>query len=213
MTLRHTLLGACLALPLIAYAGTAALAARPDGSRTITVPPGAVVLVLPALEATSGPATAVRDVVPANDPLLRLVAEQNAMMNDMMAQMNAAFAQPMFPASMDRMIQAAMHGVPPAGQDAGVVFTSVSDGPGVCTQRVTYAYPANGGKPQVTMTSSGNACGAFGQGGPLSVAQPVLPQAPQPAPQTPAAAPSHGPRLWTISDPPRPIDTTASPRS
>lgn len=212
-TTRKALLGACLALPL-AYAGTA-LAAPPAGPRTITVPPGAVVLILPGAATTGTSPFTTPAAFPSGDPdpLLQLVAQQDAMMQGMMAQMNAAFAQTMFPSpmfpSMNGMIQAAMRGVPQAGQGAGMVFTSVSNGPGVCSERVVYSYPANGGKPRVTMTRSGNACGTPGTNGPLGVAQPV----PHAGPQAPSVAPSHGPRLWTVSNPPEPIVSTSTPRS
>lgn len=201
MTTRHALLGACLALPLIA-AGSA-VAAPPTGSRTITVPPGAVVLILPAATtAGTSPFTAPA-ALPAGDPMLQLVAEQDAMMRDMMAQMDAAFAQPMFP-SMDRMIQAALRGTQPPGQGGTTVFTSVTSGPGVCSERVVYAYPANGGKSRVTMTRSGDACGPIGGAGRQMISQP--------APEAPNVTPAQGPHLWTVSDPPRPIET-GTPRS
>jgi hypothetical protein len=212
MTARNALLGACLALPLAAY-GASAIAAPPTGPQTITVPPGAVVLILPSPAAMTPPdATAL----PANDPLLRMVAEQNAMMRNMMADMNAAFAQPTWPFTqpigpmqLDRTIQAAFGGLPTNVPGAGMVFTSVSGGSGVCSQQMTYVYPANGAKPQVTVTHSGNACGALGVTG----ARNVMQAAPDQPPQTPTAAPSHSPRLWTVSDPPQQIVTTGTPRS
>ena len=45
-TLRNTLLGACLALPLLASAGQAQ-PAPPNGGRMVYVPPGAMVVILP----------------------------------------------------------------------------------------------------------------------------------------------------------------------
>jgi hypothetical protein len=211
MTARNALLGACLALPLAAYGGSA-IAGPPSGPQTITVPPGAVVLILPSPIGMTPPA-ATATALPADDPLLRMVAEQNAMMRDMMAEMNAAFAQPTWPFTqpigpmqLNRTIQAAFGGLPTNVPGAGMVFTSVSGGPGVCTQQMTYVYPANGTKPQVTVTHSGNACGQLGVTGPNTVMQPVPPQAP-------TAAPSHGPHLWTISDPPQQITPNGTPRS
>lgn len=199
--MRHALLGACLALPLLAT-GTA-LAAEP-APRTITVPPGAVVLILPSADTTTvtqpfagmtGPRIA--------DPMLQLIALQDAMIRTAMAQMDAPFAQPMFP-PMNRMIEAALNGAPMPGQGVTTVFTSVTDGPGVCSEHVVYEYKANGGKPLVTLTRSGNACAPIGTTAPTEAAQPLSPP--------PAAAPAHGPRLWTVSDPPRPIET-GTPRS
>jgi hypothetical protein len=212
MTARNALLGACLALPLAAYGGSA-IAGPLSAPQTITIPPGAVVLILPgAAEIVSPAATGL----PTDDPLLRMVAEQDAMMRNMMAEMNAAFAQPTWPFTqpigpmqLNRTIQAAFGGPPTNGSAAGMVFTSFSGGPGVCTERMTYVYPANGAKPQVTVTHSGDACGALGVTGPNTVMQPV----PAQPPQAPTAAPSHGPRLWTVSDPPQQITPNGTPRS
>ena len=215
MTARNALLGACLALPLAAY-GTAALAAPPSGPQTITVPPGAVVLILPGA-AESAPSAATATALPANDPLLRMVAEQDAMMRNMMAEMTAAFAQPtwpftqpMWPAQMNRTIQAAFGNMPTNVPGAGMVVTSFSGGPGVCSEQMTYVYPANGAKPQVTVTRSGGACGSVGVGG---GARDVTQPTPAQRPELPTLAPTHGPRLWTVSDPPQPIAPAGTPRS
>lgn len=201
MTARHALLGACLALPLLV--GGSALAAPPPGLRTITVPSGAVVLILPGAATVGTPPFTAAAALQAGDPMLGLVAEQDAMMRDMMAQMNAVFAQPMFP-SMDRMIQAALRGTPLRGQGAATVFTSVANAPGVCSERVTYIDLANGSGPQVTMARSGNGCGSLSVKRPLSVSRPGTP--------APIATPAHAPLLWSVSDPPRPIEV-GSPRS
>jgi len=207
MTARNALLAACLALPLAAYGGFA-IAGPPSGPQTITVPPGAVVLILPSAAGMTPPAISA-PALPAGDPLLRMVAEQNAMMHNVMAQMNAAFAQPMSPAQMDRTIQAAFAGLPTNMPGAGMVVTSFSGGPGVCSERMTYLYPASGAKPQVTVTRSGNACGALGVTG----ARNMMQATPAQPPQAPTATPSHGPRLWTVSDPPQDITPSGTPRS
>ena len=203
MTGRNALLGACLALPLAAY-GSSALAGSPSGTRTITVPPGAVVLILPAADAMAMPSPVTAAALPAGDPLLRMVAEQDAMMHNMMAEMDAAFA---WPGQMDQMMRAAFGSIPAGAAGSGMVFTSVSGGPGVCSERITYVYPGSSGKPQVTMSRSGDACGPLGTTGPRSVMQPI----PAQRPEAPAAQPS-GPRLWTVSDPPQRIVTGGTPR-
>jgi len=213
MTARTALLGACLALPLAAYGGSA-MAGPPPGSQTITVPPGAVVLILPGVSGAMLPPGVSAAELPAGDPMLRMVVEQDAMIRGMMAEMNAAFAQPMWPTPMDQMLRAAFGGLPTNGAGAGMVFTSMSAGSGVCSEQVTYAYPANGGTPRVTMTRSGDACAALGVTGPSSVMQ-ALPGQPPEAPPSSVepAAPSHGPHLWTVSDPPQQIVTQGTPRS
>jgi hypothetical protein len=218
MRLRNALLGACLALPLAGWGGAAL--AQTDAVRTITVPAGAVVLILPSADAATGPVvvpgmpTRATAGPPAGDPLVRLIAEQDAMMNSMMAEVNAAFGAPMWPAQMDQMMRAAFSGLPvgPTG-GAGAVLTQVSGGPGVCSERMTYVYPANGGKPRVTVTRSGDACGAFGVTGPRGVTQTMPSQPYAPSANPPSAIAPHGPHLWTISDPPREMVPTAAPRS
>jgi hypothetical protein len=212
MTARNALLGACLALPLAIY-GEAAVAGPPSESQTITVPPGAVVLILPGASGVTSPPGVSAAALPAGDPMLRMVAEQSAMMRGMMADMSAAFAQPMWPLPMDQMLWAAFGGLPTNGAGSGVVFTSISSGTGVCSARVTYVYPPNGGKPQVTVTRSGDACAALGVTGPSSVMQALPDQPPEAPPSSAAPAPSHGPRLWTVSDPPQEIVTRGTPRS
>ena len=199
--MKHALFGACLALPLLAT-GTAFAAA--PAPRTIAVPPGAVVLILPS--ADSSVATPAFNTSPGAqfaDPMLRLIAAQDAMMDQMMAHMQAAFAQPVFP-DMNGMIRAALAGTPTPGPGTGMVFTSVSAGPGVCTERMVYSYPAAGGAPRVTVTRSGDACAAPGGNAPTEAVQPIAP--------APVAKPAQGPRLWTVSDPPHPIET-GTPRS
>lgn len=201
MTTRHALLGAYLALPLLA--ASSAMAASPPESRTITVPPGAVVLILPGAATVGAPPFTASAALQSGDPMLRLIAEQDAMMRDMMAQMDAAFAPPMVPA-MDRVIQAALHGTTLSDHGVATVFTSMTNSPGVCSERVVYTYPATGGKPQVTVTRSGDGCGPIGGTGTQTISQP--------APMAPSVRPAQGPGLWTVSDPPRPIET-GTPRS
>ena len=87
-TLRNTLLGACLALPLFSAAGHAQTIETQG--RTITVPPGAVVLILPGPDAVALP-TMPAAATPAGVPVMRLIAQQEAAMQHMMADMNAMF--------------------------------------------------------------------------------------------------------------------------
>jgi hypothetical protein len=213
MTSRNALLGACLVLPVAAYGGSA-VAGPPSGSQTITVPPGAVVLILPGAFGPTPPPGVTAAALPAGDPLLRLVAEQDAMMRGMMAEMNAAFAQPMWAMPTDQMLRAAFGGLPTNAAGSGLVVTSMSGGSGVCSERVTYVYPANGAKPRMTVSRSGDGCGAFSATGPVSVMQARPTEPPEVPPSSmPPAAPSHEPHLWTVSDPPRQIVTVGTPKS
>src|ERR1700749_3629398 len=87
-TLRNTLLGACLALPLLAATGQAQTILTQG--RTITVPPGAVVVILPGPGTVAMPRRPVT-AAPAAVPVMQLIAQQQAAMQRMMARMNAMF--------------------------------------------------------------------------------------------------------------------------
>lgn len=193
-------LGAILAFPFLGMAGSASAAPRPSG-HYVYVPPGDTMIVLP------GPATGVApvDISPPSMalPVADMIAQQDAMMRRMIADMNAMFAVPM-PAPQ-RLVEAAMRGMPQPGAATDVFLTSISSGRGVCSETITYDYPANGGKPQVHVARSGNACGAATMQGPASpVAAPIAPRAiPNMAP------PSARPRLWTASNTARPIGRTS----
>jgi len=189
--LRNSLLGACLALPLTGLAGMA-LAANPGCA---TQPPGAITVFLPS------PGT--NQVT--NAQAVRLIADTNAMfrqmdaeMNAMVAQMNALAAMPLeLPTPQQQVIQAGFGGTPwiSVAPGNGVVFTSVSNGRGTCSETITYSYSAHGGRPIVHVSQNGNACAAVNVNGPARVqaAQPVVPRAIQPI--VPA---SSKPRLWHV---------------
>ena len=128
-------------------------------------------------------------------------------MRRMMADMDSLMATPM--PDPQQMIRSVMQGMPQAAPGSGIVMTSMSSGNGVCSETITYGYPANGGKPQVKVTRSGNGCGAATPSAPVGMMQ-AMP-APQPVMPSPAA-PNHR-RLWTIGDPPHPIATGTPPRT
>lgn len=198
-TLRNTLLGACLALPLTAAAGHAQTIEQ-DG-RVIQVPPGAVVLILPGPgPATASPATASSAVAPvfaapritaapAALPMLRLIAQQQADMQRMIADMNALFPpMPMMPAMPDpsQLIRAAF--------GAGGPMLTLAGGPGVCSESISIVQHGNSA-PVVTRQISGGACGAAATGKPESVRD--IPATPE--------LPPHGPKVLDISYPPQPV--------
>ena len=146
-------LGAAASLALLAGAGSALAQNRAaSGERLIAVPPGAVVLVLPAGAAPMMPA-GMFDADFAFPPM----PGPGAMTREiqaMMAQAEQAFVAPAWIAP-DRTIPAAMEGLPAGPGVSGVFVTSVSDGSGTCTRQVTYG---GGRAPRVEMF--GNACGA-----------------------------------------------------
>lgn len=169
-----------------------AVAAQPDGGHYVWVPAGATVVLMP-----SAPAN------PVDFPVARMIAQQEAMMDRMFADMDSLMTSMSDP---EQMIRSVMQGVPQVTPGSGVVVTSVSTGSGTCSQTITYGYPDNDGQPTVRVSSTGNACGALQPRGPVEVTQPL------PAPQTVApVAPRHE-RVWTVGYPPHPLRTGTPPR-
>jgi hypothetical protein len=168
-----------------------AVAARPEGGHYVWVLAGATVVLVPAETAT-----------PVDFPVARMIAQQEAMMHRMFADMDSLMAMPL--PDPDQMIRSVMQGVPQVAPGTEVVVTSISSSNGTCSQTITYGYPGNGGQPQVKVSSTGNACGALRSAGPIGVTQPV--PMPQPRP------PRHE-RVWTIGNPPHLLRTGTPPRT
>jgi len=186
---QQAILGAVLALPFCWAANSATAAPPPSGGHYVYIPAGATVVVLPGPPMTA----------PMAFPVASMIAEQNAMMQRMIADMNAMFAVPM--PDPQQVIAAAMRGMPQPGPGTGVFLTSVSSGRGVCSETITYNYPANGGRPQVHVARSGSGCGAVTMQGPTTPS--AAPIAPRAIPNL--APPSARPRVWTARDTARPI--------
>jgi hypothetical protein len=191
-TIRNALLGSCLALPMLAAAGHAQTIVREHG-QTITVPPGAVVLIIPAPNATTGlPATATAMsqtaamlqpqtpamLQPQTAAMLRMIAQQQADMQQMFAQMNALF--PPMPAipNQSQLFRAAF--------GAGGPMLTMTAGPGVCSQSVTIVQHGNSA-PVITRSESG--CGTAASGRPANVRD--LPPATATPRQTPELIQAH----------------------
>ena len=183
---RSALLAASLAI------AAPAVAAQPDQGHYVWVPAGASVVLVPMTQAQ-----------PVDFPVARLIAQQEAMMDRMMANMDSLMAMPM--PGPNQMIQSAMQRLPEMAPGSGVVVTSITSGNGTCSQTVTYGYPGRGGPPTVKVASIGNACGTVHATGPIRVMQPA------PAPQPVTPQPQE--RLWTVGYPPHPIKMDVSPRS
>lgn len=193
----QAVLGAILALPFLCVAKNASAAPPPTGGHYVYVPAGATVVVLPGPAMSEAPGYVTS--APMRFPIASMIAQQDAMMQRMIADMNAMFATPM--PDPQQIFEAAMRGMPQSGAGTGVFLTSVSTGRGVCSETITYDYPANGGQPHVHVARTGNDCGAVTVQGPTSpVAAPLEPRAiPNMAP------PSASPRLWTARNTARPI--------
>jgi hypothetical protein len=164
-----------------------AVAAPPDGGHYVWVPAGAAVVLVP-----TGPVT------PVDSPVARMIAQQQAVMDRMFADMDSLLATAM--PDPARMIRSAMQGAPQAMPGAGIVVTSISTGSGTCSRTIIYGYPGDGGEPTVKVSSTGNACGALGAAGPIGVQV-----APVPPPVIPAPVAPRQNRLWTIGYPPHPV--------
>lgn len=210
MSLRKGLLGACLALPLAGFAGAAHAKADPPG-QVIRVPAGApageVVLILPgaAPQFAARPAAMPGFAAPA--PMIRFIAEQNAMLRQMIRQVRALRMWSLPLPGPTHLLRAALHGMAPlaGAPGAGVMTTMVSDGPHTCRETIAYRLTAPGAQPQVHVTRTGDDCAALMPGQPLGVRQ-ALPAAPAPRSLTPATVIAQANRapLWTVSDPPHP---------
>ena len=175
------------------FVAAPAVAAQPDGGHYVWVPAGATVVMLPATQATQ-----------VDFPVAHMIAQQEAMMHRMFADMESLMATAM--PDPDQMIRSVMQGMPQAAPGS-VVVTSISTGNGgTCSQTITYGYPGNGGQPQVKVSGTGNACGAPGSASPVGVMSMPQPVAPAPV------APRHE-RLWTIGYPPHQVTTGTPPRT
>jgi len=194
---QQAVLGAILALPLLCAAKDASATPPPSGGNYVYVPAGATVVVLPDPAMTAPPV----NISPAQMafPMANVIAAQDAMMQQMIAEMNAMFAMPM--PDPQQVVAAAMRGMPQPGRGTGVFVTSVSSGRGVCSETITYNYPTNGSSPQVHVARSGNGCGAVTMRGPATPA--AAPIAPRAIPNL--APPSAPPRVWTARDTARPV--------
>jgi hypothetical protein len=127
-------------------------------------------------------------------PVLHLIAEQEAMMQRMMADMNALF--PPMP-DPSQLIQAALGSSGLPGFAPGFMTPSPAGGQGmaVCGESVTYTFNGNGSKPVVHVSRYGNACGGPAGGGSQNVTMP-----PQAVP-----IPAHQPKVLEVSYPARPM--------
>jgi hypothetical protein len=183
---RGALLGACLALPLagITVPSMAQPGCGPQGQGV-------------AIE----PMTAAEQVQAE-----RLIADANAMFRQMDAEMSAVQAQMAVLMAMplptpQQLVQASLGpgGWIAAGPGTGTVITEVSTGNGgTCNETITYSYPANGGRPMVHVSDSGDACGTITVNGPgqVQAAQPVAPYSIQPTVPVSPIPTTPDPRLW-----------------
>jgi hypothetical protein len=140
---RMAVLGAVVFAAVLGAAGTAhAQHSPPAHVRSVIVPPGAMVIVLPAEPVA----------VPMMPDPVALIQQADQMLADA----QRVFASPGW-AAPDRMLQAAMRQMQQAGGAvSGVVVTSFSDPHGTCTRRVLYS--GNGAAPVMHVSMTGNAC-------------------------------------------------------
>jgi hypothetical protein len=151
---RTALIGAVASVALLgsAVAGIAQTS-RPQNTRVIEVPPGAVVLVLPAGSMAEAPLNVAFPFADLPSPAV-MVRQMDQMIVDMQRTFQGSAWT-----DANRTIEAALRGIPQAdGPTAGVVVTSYSDGHGTCTQRVVYR--GNGATPLVQV--AGSACATAG---------------------------------------------------
>ena len=171
-----------------------AIAATPSDGHYVWIPAGDAVVVVPR-----GPTRSI------DFPAVDIFARQEAMMQRMMADMDAMMAIPL--PNPDQIMQAAMQGMPQVAPGSSVVVTSISIPGGTCSQTITYGAPSQGVQPVVEVVSTGNACGAIQATGPINAAEPA------PAPEPDPAVHQPHQRLWTIGYPAHPIATGVPPRT
>jgi hypothetical protein len=178
-----SILACCVAaLPLIGCAGSltapppqagvppAAVAATLLGQGTYTTQdavPAAVVVFLPG-------AVAIGDVL-TRDPALwtaqgldvvmprpawtnRLIADQQAAVERLLASAQALANAPIWLVGPSSAIEAAMPRLGPA-EVSGIVVTSVTSNSGSCSRTMYYSSPGSGSEPKVVVKTSGDACG------------------------------------------------------
>jgi hypothetical protein len=150
---RRALIGVAASVALLGTVAVGYAQSPTQQGRVIQVPPGAVVLVLPAGAAQAPAFDTSFPFADMPSPIAMM-----RQMDQMMAEMQRGFAaMPAFPGAMD----AALPGVPQSGgRVAGVVVTSFSNGHGTCTQRITYN--GDGTAPVVQVASTGDACASAG---------------------------------------------------
>lgn len=195
-TFRNTLLGACLTVPLFATAGHAQTT-PPNGGRMIYMPPGATVVILPGPGAVATPNVANAGA-PQPLPIMQLIAQQQAVMQHMIADMNAMFPPMPDPTAM-------LRGAFGPGMSVNIAAMPLAGGHGVCSQSISIVDHGDGSAPIVKTAQSGDACGAMGIGKPQGVDEV--------RPAEPAAQPPHGPKLLEIGYPPHPVTTATPPRT
>ena len=153
----------------------------------------------------------VREALAPVGTVADLFAQQDAIMDRMMADMRRLDAVPAMP-DPARAIEAAFGGMPGA---SSVVFSSFSAGSGSCSRTVTYQ-DRGGAAPVVKVSQTGDACGALPQPGSATIPA-ALPDASSPGRERAAPAPqmvpqpNGGPRLIRV-DYRHPVRPSASHR-
>ncbi|MGA3000597.1 MAG: hypothetical protein ABSE20_02620 [Acetobacteraceae bacterium] len=151
MSLSGWLRAAWVAVPAALFCGGAV------AQQIITVPPGVIVVVtpgrMPVVSNTSkAPVLVETSQAPSALPIERIFAEQRAMMDRMMADINAMFAPTQNETgvidAMLRQFGSPALGVVPA---AGGTF---------CSESVSITYNGQNGAPLVKVSHAGSGCGA-----------------------------------------------------
>src|ERR1700759_4264813 len=106
-----------------------AIAATPSDGRTVWVPTGDAVVVVP-----KGPTRRI------DFPVADIAGRREAMMQRMMAGGDAMMAMPL--PNPDPIRRAAMRGMPQVAPGASVVVTSVSIPGGTCSQTIYFSAPS-----------------------------------------------------------------------
>lgn len=178
-----SILGCCLAsLPLLGcvggYTALPPQAGPPPVAFAATMPeqavytarattPAAVLVFMPGTvefgdAATRDPALWTAQgldvVMPRPAWTNRLIADQQAAVERLLASAQALANAPIWLVGPSSAIEAAMPQVGP-GQVSGIVVTSVTSNSGSCSRTMYYSSPGSGSEPKVVVKTSGDACG------------------------------------------------------
>jgi hypothetical protein len=152
MSLSGWLRAAWVAVPAALFCGGAV------AQQVITLPPGVTVILtpgqMPVVSNSSRDPVLVETAPPSAMPIERIFAEQRAMMERMMKDMDAMFAPMPNQAGMIDAGVPALAGVP-------------SSGGTFCSESVSITYNGQNTAPLVKVSRAGNGCGPVTEGAPV----------------------------------------------
>jgi hypothetical protein len=181
--------------PPVPLAAPATAASAPRVYAAGGAAPAAILVVLPGVGALAADpalwASQGFDLVTPPPEFLRVAADREAALAQLVASARALADAPVWLVGPDPAIEAALAGALPGGGVSGVVVTAAGPSTGTCTESFSYFDPGTGAPPQMSFKKSGDACPggpspsgsvsgpAFGTGRPATLPPPVPAVRPQ----------------------------------